>query len=162
MSNDLGITIEEFAEKYIDIIDYDFNLWEEDLEQSTGVHKLKTLVLRGNQKENCTFLFEEKGKKLCQIYRARPFQCRGFPFWSMIMTQEKVFNENVDFCAGFHTADALNGFKYFTPEDISILAKEERKIERKYVLEMEANDFNIVKIYPFLTARNFQDAEKKP
>jgi len=49
-----------------------------------------------NKNGNCQFL---KYKK-CSIYKARPIQCRTWPFWGENMNAKKWNSEIINFCPG--------------------------------------------------------------
>ena len=44
----------------------------------------------------CIFLKENK----CSVYKARPIQCRTWPFWSENMNTKAWNNDVVNFCPG--------------------------------------------------------------
>ena len=49
-----------------------------------------------NKNGNCLFLKEKK----CTVYKARPTQCRTWPFWGENMNQKKWNQELSKFCPG--------------------------------------------------------------
>ncbi len=76
IANLLRIELEEFAFKYLFKIGYGFSIKEKISEDGFA----------------CIF-FDEKNKN-CQIYEARPAQCREFPFWDIFKDNEQeVKNE---------------------------------------------------------------------
>ena len=73
---------------------------------------------------DCIFL----NKKKCSIYKARPIQCRTWPFWNENMNA-KSWNENVvNFCPGIGKGNIVNFEKI--KKIIAIDKKEERKIAK--------------------------------
>ena len=48
---------------------------------------------------DCIFL---KDKKLCTIYKARPKQCRTYPFWPAILKSEKSWSDEATRCEGIN------------------------------------------------------------
>lgn len=67
----LGLTIEEFALKYLIKIGYGFSLKEKSYDGGFA----------------CVF-FDEIAKN-CGIYEARPRQCKTFPFWDAFKQNEE-------------------------------------------------------------------------
>lgn len=67
IAKDLGVSIEQFYSDYAHIIDDQWSLRERRSE-----HGL-----------DCIFLDRASvpGKAVCSIYKARPMQCRTWPFW---------------------------------------------------------------------------------
>ena len=49
-----------------------------------------------DKKRNCIFL----KKKKCIVYKARPEQCRTWPFWPENMNAKKWKKEIINFCPG--------------------------------------------------------------
>ena len=67
MARALGISVELFMERYT---------------RRIGARRsLKELVREG--KHDCVFLDRDSrpGKAICQLYKARPSQCRTWPWW---------------------------------------------------------------------------------
>ncbi len=60
IANVLNISESEFLETYVDVLP-----------------DAQTLNLKSLSNGDCIFLKDEK----CQVYEARPMQCRTFPFW---------------------------------------------------------------------------------
>ena len=57
-----------------------------------------------NKNGNCLFL----EKKKCSIYKARPTQCRSWPFWSENM-ESKVWNNDISkFCPGIGKGEIIS------------------------------------------------------
>jgi hypothetical protein len=53
------------------------------------------LVERANH--DCVFFVEKKG---CNVYDARPTQCRTYPFWAEIMSHPVVWEREAQHCPG--------------------------------------------------------------
>lgn len=51
---------------------------------------------------DCIFLRDKK----CQVYGARPVQCRTFPFWPENVESKKAWEETARRCEGINHADA--------------------------------------------------------
>lgn len=50
-------------------------------------------------------IFWDKG---CTCYEARPTQCRTYPFWTKIMSDEKSWNEEKNFCPGINECNLIS------------------------------------------------------
>ena len=149
ISESLQISKEVFAKKYLAITKYEFTIWDENLENAGNTKTMETLVLNFEQDSDCIFLFSEEGKKKCKIYKTRPIQCDLFPFWSIIMTSEKDFRRTIQYCEGLQKN--LNFSFNFSPEDIKKYVFKERELEREYFNQMKEVDFNIFRMYSFLS-----------
>ena len=77
----------------------------------------------------------------------RPFQCKCFPFWHMLVSSRKNLIDYSKKCPGLK---ALNG-RHYSKEEILDWANKEYKMEKKHFLEMKKHKFNILKVYPFLS-----------
>jgi len=93
--------------------------------------------------EHCHFLKDNK----CSIHEKRPFQCSCFPFWHMLVSSRKNYIDYAKKCPGLNT---LKG-KYYSKEEILDWATREYEMEKEFFFEMRRNDFNIFKVYPFLS-----------
>ena len=135
--------LKEFAKKHFKIIGDSF-YWKGSREKFGRLYKFDTIGFKftGND-EHCEFL---DNNNRCTIHEARPFQCRAFPFWKMMVTSSKNLLDYAEKCKGLQT---LKG-KFYPCEEILNWAEEEYEIEKIYFLEMKKNNFNIFKIYPFL------------
>jgi Fe-S-cluster containining protein len=135
--------LQEFAKKYTKVINDRF-FWKPPDAQRGKTYRFKTLGFRftGND-EHCHFLKENK----CSVHKHRPFQCRSFPFWQMMVSNRKNFENYTKKCKGLQKLEG----KFYTREEILEWARKEYEIEKNYFLEMKKCDFEILKIYPFLT-----------
>lgn len=145
--------LREFAIRYLKAIDESF-FWKEPQAERGKRYKFKTLGFKftGND-ERCAFLVDNE----CTVHSERPYQCRCFPFWHILVTSRKNYVDYSKKCPGLKDS-LLNKGKYYSAEQILIWASEEYEIEKKYFLEMKKNDFDIYKVYPFLP-KDFVDRE---
>jgi Fe-S-cluster containining protein len=84
LSNLLQITPQEFIRTYTKKVGFRLSLLEHP----------RTF--------DCVFL---KGKQ-CQVYSARPKQCRTFPWWEDHLHSKEAWKEAIDRCEGIDHADA--------------------------------------------------------
>ncbi|MCF2140161.1 MAG: YkgJ family cysteine cluster protein [Candidatus Lokiarchaeota archaeon] len=148
ISTFLKLSYEEFAQKYLNIVEFEFTLWDTNLENTHIQKSMDTLVLNFSLDQNCIFLISIDEIWGCQIYQARPKQCELYPFWSMIMISERNFINHQRICPGFRIKGEEKD--YYNPNQIEKLVKIERKIERDYYLKMKEVNFDIFQMYPFL------------
>lgn len=142
----------EFARTYLKVIEDSF-YWRAPEETRGKTYKFKTLAFKFTGKdEHCHFLKDN----FCNVHHARPFQCRCFPFWKMMVTNKKNLLNYSKKCKGLQL---LKG-RYYSKEEILEWAKKEYKIEKEYFLEMKIHNFNILKVYPFLTKKIVEDLEQ--
>ncbi len=135
--------LKKFAKKYIKIINDTF-FWKEPGDERGKTYKFKTLGFKfTGDDEHCHFLKDNR----CTVHENRPFQCSCFPFWQMLVTSRKNFINYAKKCPGLKV---LKG-KYYSKEQILDWAKKEYEMEKEYFFEMRRNDFNIFKVYPFLS-----------
>lgn len=59
------------------------------------------LVEKKSQNHSCVFYQDQK----CQVYAARPLQCRAYPFWQENMQSEESWQQAAQECEGI-TSDA--------------------------------------------------------
>ncbi len=141
--------LKDFAKKYLKIVDDSF-YWKEPGTEGIKNYRFKTLAFRfTGEDEHCHFLKENK----CSVHPARPFQCRSFPFWQMMVSSKKNFDNYTKKCKGLQV---LKG-KFYTKDEILNWATEEYEIEQKYFLEMKKNNFNIMKVHPYLSKEMLQE-----
>jgi len=145
--------LREFAIRYLKALDESF-FWKEPQAERGKRYKFKTLGFKftGND-ERCAFLVGNE----CTVHSERPYQCRCFPFWHILVTSRKNYVDYSKKCPGLKDS-LVNKGEYYSAEQILIWASEEYEIEKKYFLEMKKNDFNIYKVYPFLP-KNFVEKE---
>jgi len=136
--------LKKFARRYLKIIDESF-YWRELGAKKGRTYKYKTLGFKFTGKdEHCQFLKKNK----CSVHEYRPFQCRCFPWWQLlVLTKNKAnFEDYSKKCRGLQL---LKG-NFHAAEEIREWAQKEYEIEKNYFLQMKQNDFDIFKVYPFL------------
>ncbi len=147
LTQSLNITkkseLEKFAKQYLKVINDSF-FWKEPGAARGKTFRFKSLGFKfSGDDEHCRFLKDNN----CSVHEARPFQCRCFPFWQMLVSSRKNFINYSKKCPGLKV---LKG-RYYSKEKILDWANREYEMEKKYFLEMKKHDFNILKIYPFLS-----------
>ncbi len=134
--------LREFAKKYLKVVNDSF-FWKEPGAARAKTYRYKTLGFKfTGDDEHCHFLKDNE----CTIHEARPFQCRCFPFWKMLVSSKKNFVDYSKKCPGLKV---LKG-KHYTREEILDWATKEYEMEKDFFFEMKKNDFNILKVYSFL------------
>ena len=131
----------QFAEKFFRIVDDTFKI---GISRSKTFKTLAIKIERGKE-EKCIFLKEDNS---CQIYSARPYQCSSFPFWRMVVSDEKRFISYKRDCLALDS-NTESG-KNFSVKKIKKLVKKEYKLERRYYNSIKDHGFDITKIYSFL------------
>lgn len=71
--------------------------------------------------KDCRFL---KGTK-CEVYLARPMQCRTWPFWPEVMNAKSWSEEVENFCPG------IGKGKYYSPEEIKEVLEWQKRAEEQ-------------------------------
>jgi Fe-S-cluster containining protein len=143
--------LKTFADKYLKIINDSFSWKDEDANRGK-TYRFKTLGFAFTDKdEHCHFLIDNK----CSVHEVRPFQCRSFPFWQMMVSSYKNLQDYSKKCKGLRE---LNG-KYYSKEEIHAWARSEYEIEKQYFLEMREKNFDILEVYPFLSKKKLQETE---
>jgi Fe-S-cluster containining protein len=134
--------LKEFAKKILKVITNKF-YWKEPEASKGKNYRFNTLGFKFvGEDEHCQFLKENK----CTVHSARPFQCRCFPFWQMMVSSRKNFINYSKKCPGLRT---LKG-RFYSKQSILDWAQKEYIMEKKYFLEMKNNNFDILKVYTFL------------
>jgi len=85
----LDISLKEFMRKYTRRIGQRFSLLES-----------KTTY-------DCIFLKDKK----CQVYKARPTQCRTYPWWPQNLRSEQTWKETAQACEGIHEEAPVVAFE---------------------------------------------------
>jgi len=135
--------LREFAKKYLKIVDTSF-YWKEPNAKTGKTYKFKALGFKfTGEDEHCEFLTEDNK---CSVHEHRPFQCRCFPFWQMMVSSRKNFIDYTKKCKGLQISKG----KFYSKQEILNWAKEEYKIEKNYFFEMRKYKFDISKVYHFL------------
>ena len=135
--------LKKFAKKYLKIIDDSF-YWKEPEEQNGKTYTFKSLGFKfTGDDEHCHFLKDNT----CSIHENRPFQCKCFPFWQMLVSSRENLIDYAKKCPGLNVSKG----KYYSKEEILDWANREYEMEKIYFFEIRRNDFNIFKVYPFLS-----------
>ncbi len=79
LANHLGISVETFRSRHTRVVAGRRSL----LETAAG---------------DCAFL--HPGQRRCQVYRARPVQCRSWPFWPQNVDTKQAWARTCHACAG--------------------------------------------------------------
>lgn len=107
MAKHLNLALKDFTKKYCD--------------QKNGVYHLKEESTR----TECVFL---NGKR-CNVYEARPVQCRTWPFWPEVMNAKTWNKEVKTFCPG------VGKGKVHQPEEIQKILNEQAHSETQLLKE---------------------------
>ncbi len=143
------IGLKEFSKRYLKVIDDSF-FWKAPVAERGKTYRFKTLGFKfTGDDEHCHFLINNQ----CSVHEARPFQCRSFPFWKMMVSSRKNFLNYTKKCKGLQ----LSKGTFYPKQEILEWAKAEYEIEKNYFLEMKKNNFNIFKVYPFLPKELLQE-----
>jgi uncharacterized protein len=89
MANELNMPIHAFMKKYLRFKEGRYALIEEV-----------------SKSYDCVFLKDNK----CQIYRARPKQCRTFPWWVQNLESKEAWQEASKECEGIHKDAPLHSY----------------------------------------------------
>ncbi|MHA1681059.1 MAG: YkgJ family cysteine cluster protein [Promethearchaeota archaeon] len=91
------------------------------------------LMIVEKEDGSCIFL---NANGLCDAYRARPFQCRGFPFWEQNVKTERKWEKLKEFCPGAKRAEELEDSEYFPLSRVKELVKREHDLDVEWELAM--------------------------
>lgn len=58
--------------------------------------KAKRLSLKEEKNFDCIFLKENR----CEIYPVRPLQCKSYPFWERVISSQKTWEQEKNYCPG--------------------------------------------------------------
>jgi uncharacterized protein len=94
MAECLELSDEEFFLEYCEVVD---------------LHLAERVNLIAEENGDCVFLGDEG----CEIYKARPLQCRTFPFWPTTLIDTDTWQQAATACPG------IGQGKVWSPEDIS-------------------------------------------
>ncbi len=78
---------------------------------------LRTTIIEHPSTNDCIFLRNEKGRRICVIYPVRPTQCRTWPFWPCNLDKPSSWNEAGRNCPG------MNRGRAYSPEEIQKIKK---------------------------------------
>ncbi len=82
----------------------------EFLQRYTRLVHLRTALIEHPKTYDCVFL---KGNR-CEVYSARPKQCRTFPWWPEHLSSPEEWKKAAERCEGINHPDG----KLFSPEEI--------------------------------------------
>ncbi len=140
----LRISVQECVTKYVDVINSEYKVVDKNLNPTKRKIFLKSLVLRQDVKDGaCVFL--DKKTNLCKIYGSRPYQCKSWPMWYPLMTEQKELGEAKEKCPGFRSKDG-----FITPSQIHESLETELKTEYKFIKKMRKNNNELRKCYRYL------------
>jgi Fe-S-cluster containining protein len=146
-----------FAKKYLKMVDETFS-WNESGETKKKKYTYPVLGFKFiGDDEHCEFLGEDN---LCTVHEGRPYQCICFPFWQMMVSSKINVREYAKKCPGLKRSLKNEG-KFYSREEIQKFAQKEYEMEKEYFLRMKANDFDILKVYPFLPKEMVEEYLKK-
>jgi len=86
-----------------------------------------SLMLKETKEHAACHFQDEHG--YCSVYKARPFQCIGYPFWKMNTKSKTAWEKVVEFCPG---ARKLPNAKFYPVKEIRQLVREEQKQEAEW------------------------------
>ena len=149
--------LKQFAKEYLKVVNDSF-FWKEPGAERGKTYRFKSLGFRfTGEDEHCQFLKDSK----CIIHEARPFQCHAFPIgWNMLINSVKNFKDYSKKCPALQNSLENKG-KLYSREEIILWANEEYEMEKEYFFEMRRNDFNIFKVYHFLSKEMLDEEEKR-
>ena len=101
MAHHLDLSLTEFTKKYC--------------AKADGYYHLKTSI----EQEECLFLIDNK----CDIYAARPTQCRTWPFWPETLNPKSWKKEVAEFCPG------IGKGRLYSEKEIETIAGEQMQSE---------------------------------
>lgn len=142
-----ALGLKKFAKKYLKVVNDSF-FWKEPEAARGKVYRFKSLGFKfTDEDEHCPFLVDNK----CTVHEARPFQCRAFPIgWNMLINSVKNFKIYSKKCPALQNSLENKG-TFYSREEIVKWANEEYQMEKNYFLIMKKHNFNILKVYPFLS-----------
>ena len=90
MAKELNLSINVFVKKYLRFKEGRYALIEEE-----------------SKSYDCVFLKDKK----CQIYHARPKQCRTFPWWVQNLESKEAWQEAAKECEGINQEAPIHSYK---------------------------------------------------
>ena len=140
----LGITIQEFVTKYVDVINSEYKVLDKNLNHTKKKVFLNSMVLKQDEQDgSCVFL--DSKTNFCTIYDVRPYQCRSWPLWFPLMTNEKELKEAKEKCPGFQSNSG-----FITKSQIMTSLLKELKTEFRFVNKMRENNNDLRRYYRYL------------
>lgn len=99
----LEISLREFKQKYVRRVGQRHSL------------------LESKQSYDCIFLKENK----CQVYGARPTQCRTFPWWPQNLSSKKAWQETARACEGISEEAPLVSYETIEAQKLIQIGRNE-------------------------------------
>jgi Fe-S-cluster containining protein len=96
------------------LVEMDVDYFEDNYTRKIGIRR----SLKEFSNGDCVF-FDNESRK-CEVYGARPRQCRTWPFWDSNLKSEQAWEQTCEFCPGSGTG------KLFQLEEIEQRRKEFR------------------------------------
>jgi Fe-S-cluster containining protein len=128
----------------VEVINSEYKIYDKNLNPTKKKIFLKSLVLKQDPEDgSCIFL--DPTTNLCKIYGARPFQCKSWPMWYPLMTNEKELREAKEKCPGFQFNSG-----FISQSQILDSLETELKIECRFINKMRQYDENLEKVFRFL------------
>jgi len=157
LADHLELSPSEFAKRYLKITKDRF-YWKEPGEARGKNYSILLLGFKfTGDDEHCEFLGADNK---CTVYKFAPFQCLAYPWWRIHLEKPRKLKEYAKKCPALQDSFNDKG-KYISPENILEWAKKEYEIELNYFLKLKENDFDILKVYPFLPKEMVQESKKE-
>lgn len=112
----LNITLEEMLKSFVHLEESSYNIENQDVDL--------TYIAINEEKNMCIFL--EKNTNKCLINDVKPFMCKIYPFWSILMEDEKEFKEYSKKCKGLNAKD---GIRYTSDQIQKMIQNEDEYLE---------------------------------
>lgn len=129
----------EDIERFLDFfkIDLDTFLEQHVIAEDAPCHHIKTKIMVPSlmlkeTKERAACHFQDAEHGYCAVYKVRPFQCVGYPFWNMNTKSKMAWEKVVSFCPGAKDAPTMPGAKLYPAKEIRRLVREEQKQETEW------------------------------
>jgi Fe-S-cluster containining protein len=116
--NDLSLLAQEFGMNYTEFI----KTWCRWIPFSRGRDRLSL-----KEKSNFDCVFWKDDNSGCSVYRARPLQCRAFPFWDSVVCSGEAWKNAGKSCPGINTGETHSRVEI---ENYLSLMNDEPVIER--------------------------------
>ncbi|RLI63958.1 MAG: hypothetical protein DRO88_08600 [Promethearchaeia archaeon] len=96
----LGYSENKFINRYLKIVEYEYHVRDNNLEPTGTTIFLPIFALQMTNQKGCPFYNPKI--KLCEVYTARPAQCRFFPLIYCILEDHKQLNQMNSKCNVIH------------------------------------------------------------
>lgn len=140
---------EEFALTHFKIIEDSFKSKQKGTKKQLR-KRFYTLGLKiiAHPNDRCIFLNDDDR---CSIYPIRPFQCRSYPFWRIVLTDEEEFEAHRKECLALQKKEG----RIYSPGKIITALKKEYRIEKQNFDRLKTKKFKIQEVYSFLKSDSF-------